>query len=79
MISELPLEKFINTLKHAEGVVLFVDPTLYQKVLYGQGADNLQTIKEIAGAALKVKAAVARARKRYLERAERETRKEAER
>lgn len=60
IIAMLPLEKFLYMISHAETVAPFTDPTLYQKVLYGQGADNLQLIKEIASAARRIKAAVER-------------------
>ena len=67
MMAMLDLEAFLSTINHAETVAPIVDPTLYQKVLYGRGADNLEAIKEIAAAALKVKAAVERAKERYYE------------
>jgi len=76
MMAMLDLEAFLSTINHAETVAPIVDPTLYQKVLYGRGADNLEAIKEIAAAALKVKAAVERAKERYLERECKEAKQE---
>ena len=68
IIAMLDLEGFLRTLHHAEDVAPYTDPTLFKKVLYGQGADNLQAIKEIAGAALKMKIAVERFKEKFVER-----------
>lgn len=37
MISLLPLEAFLNSLRHAKEIVPFIDPTLFLKTAYGQG------------------------------------------
>ncbi len=67
VVAMLPLEKFIRSINYADSVGPILDPTLYQKVLYGRGADNWKTIKEIAEAALELKKAVIKAGKRYVE------------
>ena len=68
IIAMLDLEGFLRTLHHAEGVAPIIDPTLFLKASYGQGADNLQAIKEIAGAALAMKKAVDKFKGKCLER-----------
>ena len=72
MISLLPLEAFLNSLRHAKEIVPFIDPTLFLKTAYGQGADNIQAISEIAEAALKIKIAVTTYRGKYTKRLEKE-------
>jgi len=72
LIAMLPLEKFIRSINCADSIGSILDPTLYQKVLYGQGADNWQTIKDIAAAALQLKKAVKKAEERYIARIEKE-------
>jgi hypothetical protein len=65
LVAMLPLEKFIRSINYADAAGPIFDPTLYQKVLYGRGADNWETIKDIAAAALELKKAVKRAEGRY--------------
>jgi hypothetical protein len=49
-INELPLERFLSAIQHAETVAPLIDPTMYRKA-----QDNLRAIKDLAKEMLPIK------------------------